>query len=277
MNVGDKIKDLRLKRELTQEQLAKDCGLSKNAIWNYENNKRSPSIDILKKIAKALDTNVYNLIDNNDTLTSKLLKLFEETICKGMDSENSLEVLCESIDIDEEVINEALSYNEDISESYLISMIDKIFKFYPNEFYKFYDKNKNFIYSKYYMCDEKCRELETIRDKRMTYIKKLHEKNPLDKQISDLYEKSKSMSLTEEDIENIDEYRKGEIASIKLFDDIDIPRIDGPQNESYELFKKMLKSMKYDINKIETIPLFQKIKKQIELEIEFMNNIKSTK
>ncbi|MBV4441514.1 helix-turn-helix domain-containing protein [Clostridium tyrobutyricum] len=318
--LGEKIKYYRKNLKLTQEQLAQKSGLSRNAIYNYENNRRSPDMETLNKIAKALDTNVYNLIDNDTTLTSKLIKLFEETICKNCDARNTLEIISELIDIDEEVINKAMEDEEDISESYLVCMIDQIFKDSPGTFEKFYKKNKNFIFSRYDMVNERCSELNIkylkylnyltalntespskhisnlyqkaknntltsedvkviedykqleLMNKRIAYIKKLHEKNPLDKQIADLYEKSKSMSLTEEDIKNIDGYRQGEIASIKLFDDIDMPRIDSPQNESYELFKKMLKSMRYDINKIETIPLFRKIKKQIELEIEFMND-----
>ena len=161
------IKELRMKNKLTQEELASKCGLSKNAIWNYENNKRSPSIDTLKKIANALDVNVYNLIDANNTLTSKLLKLFEETVCQGWDSKNTLELLCESIDIDEEVINEALNYNEDLSESYLVSLIDIISKEYPEKFQKFYEENRSLIFSKYFMCYKKCEELQDTKYKHL--------------------------------------------------------------------------------------------------------------
>ena len=42
--VGEKIKKYRTLRNLSQQQLANKCGLSKNAIWNYENNQRTPTI-----------------------------------------------------------------------------------------------------------------------------------------------------------------------------------------------------------------------------------------
>lgn len=61
MSIGENIKIYRKKRGLTQEQLAKLSGLSKNAIYNYENNKRTPSVDIANKIANALEVSLYSL------------------------------------------------------------------------------------------------------------------------------------------------------------------------------------------------------------------------
>ncbi|ELU5588407.1 helix-turn-helix domain-containing protein [Clostridium perfringens] len=54
MKTGNKIKMLREARKLTQAELAEKASISRNAIYNYENNKRNPSIEILKKIATAL-------------------------------------------------------------------------------------------------------------------------------------------------------------------------------------------------------------------------------
>ncbi|WP_294403969.1 helix-turn-helix domain-containing protein [uncultured Clostridium sp.] len=65
MNTGNKIKELRKKRGLTQEELAQECGLSKNGIWNYENNKRIPTVNTLNKIADALDISFSELLDIN--------------------------------------------------------------------------------------------------------------------------------------------------------------------------------------------------------------------
>ncbi|GEM_PF-2579084 len=62
MNIGERIKEQRKKHGLTQEQLALRSGISKNAIWNYENEKREPSIDIIIKIAASLDVPVAKII-----------------------------------------------------------------------------------------------------------------------------------------------------------------------------------------------------------------------
>lgn len=52
--VGNKIKQLRIKRKLSQEELAFNCGLSKNYICDVENGKRNISIKSVAKIAKGL-------------------------------------------------------------------------------------------------------------------------------------------------------------------------------------------------------------------------------
>ncbi len=63
MSIGEKIKMYRKSKRLTQEQLGELSGLSKNAIYNYENNKRTPNIDIIKKIANALEVPISILTD----------------------------------------------------------------------------------------------------------------------------------------------------------------------------------------------------------------------
>lgn len=75
MDIGENIKELRNKNNLTQEELATKTGLSKNAIWNYENNKRKPNIEILNKIANALNVTVNDLIGNEEIEEAKEIDL----------------------------------------------------------------------------------------------------------------------------------------------------------------------------------------------------------
>lgn len=63
--IGENIKNLRNNKNLTQEQLAKKCNLSKNAIWNYERGDRSPNVDKLMKIAAVLDVSVDDLLSED--------------------------------------------------------------------------------------------------------------------------------------------------------------------------------------------------------------------
>lgn len=66
MSIGNNIKEKRKLNNLTQEELASKCGLSKNGLWNYENNKRTPNTEVLIKIAKILDVSLMDLIyDDN--------------------------------------------------------------------------------------------------------------------------------------------------------------------------------------------------------------------
>ncbi len=54
----NKIKEIRRKKGLTQEQLAKVCGVARQTINAIENDKYDPTISLAFKIAKALNTKV---------------------------------------------------------------------------------------------------------------------------------------------------------------------------------------------------------------------------
>ncbi|MDP8219285.1 MAG: helix-turn-helix transcriptional regulator, partial [Candidatus Theseobacter exili] len=56
MKVGEKIKNLRLAQELTQEELANRSDLTKGFISLLERDLQSPSLDTLEHILNALDT-----------------------------------------------------------------------------------------------------------------------------------------------------------------------------------------------------------------------------
>lgn len=58
MDIGNKIKSLRLQCALTQEELADRCDLTKGYISQLENDLTSPSIETLKDILSALGTNL---------------------------------------------------------------------------------------------------------------------------------------------------------------------------------------------------------------------------
>lgn len=57
----------RKKQGLSQEQLAKMSGLSRYTIMNFESGKRDPRIKDLRKIAKALNVSIEELISENET------------------------------------------------------------------------------------------------------------------------------------------------------------------------------------------------------------------
>lgn len=58
MEIGLKIKELRLKNQLTQEELADRCELTKGYISQLENDLTSPSIATLKDILQALGSSL---------------------------------------------------------------------------------------------------------------------------------------------------------------------------------------------------------------------------
>ena len=66
MVIGEKIKDLRLSCELTQEELADRCELTKGYISQLENDLTSPSIATLIDILSALGTNLKEFFSEDE-------------------------------------------------------------------------------------------------------------------------------------------------------------------------------------------------------------------
>ena len=58
MEIGEKIRRLRIEKQLTQEELANRCELSKGFISQLENDLTSPSIATLIDILEILGTNL---------------------------------------------------------------------------------------------------------------------------------------------------------------------------------------------------------------------------
>ena len=67
MDIGLKIKNLRNLKNLTQEELANRCELTKGYISQLENDLTSPSIETLKDILNALGTTFSEFFDETDT------------------------------------------------------------------------------------------------------------------------------------------------------------------------------------------------------------------
>lgn len=85
MEIGNRIKELRVAKKLTQTELAKIVGLSYIQIGRYETQKSNPSSDVLQKLAVALDTTTDFLMQgDNDAVVSaqltdkELLNQFKE-------------------------------------------------------------------------------------------------------------------------------------------------------------------------------------------------------
>ena len=67
MEIGKKIKNLRLTKNLTQEELADRCELTKGYISQLENDLTSPSIETLKDLLNALGTNFAEFFQDDET------------------------------------------------------------------------------------------------------------------------------------------------------------------------------------------------------------------
>jgi len=64
MAIGKRIKEARLKKSLTQEELAKIVGVTKGAIANYESNTSNPKEPIMYALIEALDVDANFLFQD---------------------------------------------------------------------------------------------------------------------------------------------------------------------------------------------------------------------
>ena len=64
--LGERLKELRRERGMTQNQLAVIMGVSKTTICQWETMKQEPSIEMLIKMADFFHTSVDYIIGRND-------------------------------------------------------------------------------------------------------------------------------------------------------------------------------------------------------------------
>jgi transcriptional regulator with XRE-family HTH domain len=61
--VGEKVRETRTRRLLTQEELAEKAGVSPSTVVNIERDNREPHFRTIRKLAKALDVNPTELLE----------------------------------------------------------------------------------------------------------------------------------------------------------------------------------------------------------------------
>lgn len=66
LDIGSKIIQLRKKLNWSQTELAKNIGVSRTIVGNYERNENTPSIEVLLKMAKAFNVSVDFLIGEGE-------------------------------------------------------------------------------------------------------------------------------------------------------------------------------------------------------------------
>lgn len=64
--LGDKIREIRLAKKISQVELAKLLGVTKQSVSNWENENIQPSIDMLSKIADALCVSTDFLLSRDE-------------------------------------------------------------------------------------------------------------------------------------------------------------------------------------------------------------------
>lgn len=67
VNMGEKLKSLRIEKNLTQKQVADRIGLAISAVSSYESGTRYPSYDVLIKLARIFHVSTDYLLGITNT------------------------------------------------------------------------------------------------------------------------------------------------------------------------------------------------------------------
>lgn len=68
---GSRIKDLRIQKGLSQQQLADMVFVNRTSVTNWETGRRIPDVIMIKRLADCLGVNVNTLLDGIDTSSEK--------------------------------------------------------------------------------------------------------------------------------------------------------------------------------------------------------------
>ena len=85
MAIKDRIKEARLKKGYTQEQLAQIIGIAKSTLAGYELGSREPSLVMIIKIMKATDVDANYLWQDEMEFSTKISYAEQELIKKYRD------------------------------------------------------------------------------------------------------------------------------------------------------------------------------------------------
>lgn len=80
MDFGNKLKELRMQNGLTQQQLATQLGVTKSVISFYERQERTPSPEVLRKMAVLFRVSTDFLLDIDSTKRLDVSDLDEDDI-----------------------------------------------------------------------------------------------------------------------------------------------------------------------------------------------------
>ena len=75
LSLGERIRRLRLEKNLKQSDLAKKANISRVTLGNYERGDRTPNTDSAKQIAEALEVPVSELLNEECEENNELLRL----------------------------------------------------------------------------------------------------------------------------------------------------------------------------------------------------------
>ncbi len=78
--LGDRIREIRFAKKISQVELAKTLGVTKQSVSNWENENIQPSIEMLSKLADALSVTTDYLLSRENKRYLDVTGLSEKSI-----------------------------------------------------------------------------------------------------------------------------------------------------------------------------------------------------
>lgn len=103
IEIGERIKELRLGRNLSHVALAKELKLNPQTVRDYEAGRRSPTIKGLPAIARSLGVTVTQLIDGSDELPPLRVEPVSKSLAKMMNIPDEIYELAASLSKNDKV------------------------------------------------------------------------------------------------------------------------------------------------------------------------------
>ncbi len=124
MPTGSKIKEIRIKKGLTQKQLGDLCGMADSAIRRYENGKANPKIETLEKISIALGVPIYELLgfERKDAINYAAEKIYTS----NSDDEQKMASIIASGLLEDRQTDALLSYFRNLNNKGKTVAIDRV-------------------------------------------------------------------------------------------------------------------------------------------------------
>lgn len=133
MSIGEKIKQLRKDKKMTQSQLANELDRSIRTVQKYENNEIEPNLEVLNKLIEIFDIFPdellselpnYNYIAQSSSYSTSLKELIP---FDNKYMQNIITCLVENEDLNQSILfDEDLDMVTDMVKNYIISLIRNI-------------------------------------------------------------------------------------------------------------------------------------------------------
>lgn len=230
MDLGSKIKELRVNKNITQQEFANMLCVSNKTISSWECNRTIPEINMLFKIASFLNVSLYALLDNYTNI-------------EPFEIEVKLKVDCKEFNRILSTLNQKGMQTAEVNQidSYYIPT----YKHFDNEWLRLRNEDgKNIITYKKKIEDKCCEELESIFDNGEIFEKILFN---LDFKKKGVITKKRIKIL----YDNKYEFSFDTVENIGLFIEIEVKKIETDRLEEIQKLMSLLNELKRDLKQID--------------------------